>query len=229
MKKRLVTFGIGLLGILLILAVYYLSIHNYSKLSPELSEELIIKSFESSGANYINSEISFEVSLSEECQNEECLNKLMIELGCQLGMDLINENITSNLEITENDYMYKLDVNNIEKHEENISLCGKLLKLQGNLDTTKGKKYESGDIALLIEGKDSCKKFQVRKKEIENILENYNLGRPKYSCFIAGNIDGELDNDLINKICKDVFYATNAKKVEGIFKNGFTSVSAFSP
>ena len=82
MKKKLFIFSMSLVVILLALTIYYFKMHN----SIYLPEELVVESFNSSGANFINSEMSYAASLDEEYQNEKYLNRLMVELAYRLEL-----------------------------------------------------------------------------------------------------------------------------------------------
>jgi hypothetical protein len=246
MKKKLFIFSMSLVVILLALTIYYFKMHN----SIYLPEELVVESFNSSGANFINSEMSYAASLDEEYQNEKYLNRLMVELAYRLGIDLSHENSGSNLDIAENDYMYKLGINGTTEHKENINIYVELLKPQedlkipgntyidsidhnGNIEidteaNVTGEEYRGGDIILSIKGSEPDGRLQDIGKIAEDVFKKYNI-KPEFNCFIAGYFEGKLDHGRMNEVCKSVFHTVEAKKVEGIFKKDLISVSAYSP
>lgn len=243
MKKTFFTFSLTLVIIALVLAIYYFKIHN----DKYLHEELVVESFNSSGAKFVNSEMSFEANLGEEYQNEKCLNRLMVELAYRLGIDL---NPESYLGIIENDYMYKLEMNGKTEYDENVNICVKLLKLQEDpiipentfMESTDynesiaveteadvaGEKIQGGIITLTIKRSEPYGRLQDIGKTVEDVFKRYKI-KPELNCLITGCFEGRLDRGEMNEICKNVFHTVEAKKVEGMAKKDLISISAYSP
>lgn len=245
MKKAFFIFSLSLF-IILVFTIFYFKMHNNIR----LPEELLVESFNSSGAHFINSEMCFEASLNEKCQNEKYLNKLMMELTYRLAIELNITNPESYLDIVENDYMYKLEINGETEHKENINICANFFKkdkdsivpvitytdnvdyntsvdkkIQANIN---GEKYQEGIITLLVRGSEPYGRLQDIAKTVEDVFEKYKI-KPEFSYLITGYFEGKLDHERMNGVCKSVFNTIEAEKIDGSSNKDVISVSAYSP
>ncbi len=222
MGKKYFIFYLSLI-VILVLTICYLKMHN----NRCLPEELVVESFNSSGAHFINSEMSFEASLSEECQNEKYLNRLMVELAYRLGINLNSGSAESYLDIVENDYMYKLELNGNTECRENINICVKLLKVSKEpvipgYAHVKGTDIESTSIeGIDVESIDiqSMKAKSESFKTVSSVTnEKYQGG--VFALVIKGSEPyGRLQD--IGKIVESVFKKYNIKPEFNCFITGY--------
>lgn len=221
MKKAFFIFILSLIITTLVFTIYYFKMHN----DLCLPETMLLELFKNSGAKFVNSEMNFQAKLNEECQNEEYLNRLMEDLTNSLGLD---KNFESDLDIVENDFMQKLEINGETEYKEIVNICIELIKGQG--ENLAQNKYTEGIVNLSITETESCpySRLQDIRNHVEAVFIRYKI-KPEVNCTIVGCFEGKLDNKGMNEVCKNVFSTVEARKVGGIAEKNLIGVSAYSP
>lgn len=207
MKKRILLF---LICALLTIGSFDASANPVSFLT---EEEALIKSFESTGAEVLESTISCWAKL-----NDEFLSLSQIEAEMSKAVDSIN-----------------LDKATIVKNTESGSHMNKM-SLYGS---KKGKAYsiaiesvkqETGGETYIVIDVSIDKSYKELITERQNIAAAINADESalNFSSCIIGTFNGKLPENEADRKSRIALQSINAKKVEGIENDGLKSVAAFS-
>jgi hypothetical protein len=205
-------YFIFLMLVLLFCSIYYFKIHVKS----EIPEITLYKSFESCGANVVNSEIYFWADLDSSYKNLEDIKLLTGNISNDLG--IVNDEAYSKT-INENDNVQGIEISGNDKNKSHVSIRAQLLK---------GKKEAERSISISITDGLAVKSLLDKRVKVIKVLDKFNI-KPRVNSCVTGNFSGKLTDEQMNKVCQNIFAATHAKKVEGIRNENLISVSAYTP
>jgi hypothetical protein len=204
-------------AILLLLVCTLLTVGSYDAAQyPVMSlteEEALITSFESTGAEVIESTISCWTKLD---------NKFITQKQIEAEMDRIVSHL-------------KLDKTTIVKNIENDDRLNKLV-----LYGTKGDKaynvaiesvkQETGGETYIVFDIFMDKDYKDLLTERQNVIDALRVDEAtmNFSSCIVGAYKGKLKDEDVEKKSKIALQSINAKRVEGIENDGMRSISAFS-
>lgn len=213
MKKTIIVLASISLMLILMFTVSY-----YADIQPrELPEVTLKKSFDSSGAKIINSEIYFWGRLDGKNRNMDNLKLLTSNISKCLGMsgnnqpssDLENNDLTRSVEIRGVIGSGKIAVIKIQLNKGIEDLNESFLSVSVNEDLT-----NSG--------------LEDVRKKVCKILKKNNI-TPKITSCMTGSFEGRLGKDSMNDISKRILKEVRATNIEGIRDGNLISVSAYSP
>jgi galactitol-specific phosphotransferase system IIB component len=209
MKK----FSFILIAVLLSAAIigttYYIRIQNKSN-QQEIS---ITDAFNSSGAKMIVNELYFFVRATDNYKNLGSLTSVCAEVFKALEIPNYSKNSTST------DILIKSELLGATKDGVKISAMASIV----------GNKSGSGDKYITIDalGAEDGTALLLRNK-IEKVFIAHGLKTVVNSC-ITGTYEGNVQDDQLENICRNILSETEAKKVDSLRQENTISVSAFSP
>ncbi len=184
---------------------------------PELPEITLLKSFNSTGARVVSSEVYFwgrfkskDDSLKSMEQLAEGFSK---ELGIMSGKSFSNSSF-------ENDLTKCVEIKGINASNDLLLLVVQMDKQQPGSN--------SRIISVSVTRDLSGEGLDTVRKNVLKVFEKYRI-KPSVNSCIAGSYDGKLEYDRLNEVCIKVFKEAEARKVEGIRENNLISVSAYTP
>ncbi|MCX7746355.1 MAG: YwmB family TATA-box binding protein [Clostridia bacterium] len=215
MKKKVFTISMSLVVLFIIILFSAYFVRNAK--NPNLSEAAFVKSFKSSGAHVINSELYFWARMEDKIDDMEKVKSLALDFSKKLG--LIVNNKYSNREI-QNDHIKKCEISGVTDDEVVVNII-----VQANGKTEAGS--ERFVSVSIVEDMTTSGLEEVKRTAL-NVFEKHNL-KPKVNMCITGNYDGKLEYNELNEVCKRIFKDVEAEKVEGMRDENLISVSAYSP
>lgn len=211
MKKLL--YFIPLMLLLLFCTIYYLIIHERS----EVPEITLLKSFQNCGVKVVTSEMYFSGRLNKKYDNIGDIKLLADKISSDLGV--VNNSIFSR-NVMENDNLQKIEITGNDKENSHVSIRAQLTR-------DSKKEYESY-ISIAVTEDVPRITMQDKRLKVLEVLKKSGI-TPKVNTCITGNLNGKLNNEQVNDVCKSIFSTAEAEKVEGIKNGGLISVSAYSP
>lgn len=201
-----------LITVIIFSTFYFIKIRNNSD-SPE---NTLQKSFDSSGARIVHSELYFWGRLSNKNKNMEKLKTITIDISNSLGV--LNNSSYSN-RIISNDSVDKIELSGVTEDDLSVSVSAQLGKDDGK---------EENFISISVAQDSSSKGLEQAKQLVVKACRKYGINTKLNSC-LTGNFDGKLNYEQLNDITRRIFKETEARKVEGIRDGNLISVSAYSP
>ncbi len=226
MKKS--TFFICVLTFLVLFSSMFYMKLRYKQIS---AEDTLVKSFKSSGAEVVSSEIYFWGKADGKNDNMMSIKQIAAELSQEMG---VLKDKSFSPKVIDNDSIKKVEFDGImytekkqdNKYEASVEKNNKQVmirvQLEGNKDTGFTKTVSvSVSQDLQYEGL-----YEIKKKA-SKAFKKYGI-TPKVNSCITGSFQGKLGYERLNGICSKVFSSVDAKKVEGISEGSLISVSAYS-
>lgn len=188
-------------------------------------EQLFIKAFEETGANFSSLNLNFSGIINELYKDEHQLKNMMTHIIKELG--LIELEMSSN---GEEEYMNShtetFDSSHLfiyGKDEDNDKVT---VILYSYFD----KEKNTGETSLVVDitiDRNYDEIGEIRKK-IDDLYKSYKA-KTEFTYCIIGTFDAELNKgNMIKKITKALSVA-KGKKVEGLLEDDIVSISAYSP
>lgn len=189
-----------------------------------LPEVTLFELFKSSGAEFVSSEVIFQGKLDTKYQNEDDLNKLVEGLTESLE---ITENCENECEsVKESDFVKVMEKSGKTSEDEMVNI---IIELKKPFELKNaGGVFEEGVIGLSISGSSTCDRVQEIRRNIEAVFACYKI-KPEVKCTVTGFFDGKLDSKEMNKVCRNMLGALDARKVRDINGKNLVGVSAYSP
>jgi len=212
-KRAYIIFTILILFVILF-STYFIKIHSQIN-SPEIT---LIKSFNSSGAKPVSTEIYFWGKLGDKkFNNLDALKKFIFEFAKELGIE--DRNMISS-DTVSNDLVHEIEIRGTGGKNRMINISAQVGRGKENSE----EKFLSVSVVqdLSNEGLE-----EIREKVL-TVFKKFNI-KPKINSCITGNFDGKLDYAQMNDVCRRIFKEAGARKVEGIRNGNFISISAYSP
>lgn len=211
--------SIGLIIILTLINSAYAEKENIN------NEQLFIKAFEETGANFSSLNLNFSGIINEVYKDEHQLKKIMAHIIEEIG--LVELEVNPN---TEEEYMNShtetFDSSHLFIHGKDENRAQVTLILYSYFD----KEKNTGETSLVVDitvDRNYDEIGEIRKK-IDDLYKSYNA-KTEFTYCIIGAFDAELNkSEMIKKITKTLTVA-EGKKVEGLLEDDIVSISAYSP
>lgn len=206
-------YFIPLMLLLLFCSSYYLLIHENS-IDPEIT---LLKSLKNCSVNVVTCEMYFWGRLNKNYDNIESLKLLADKVSKDLG--IINNSFYLK-NIMENDNLKKIEITGKDMGNSHLSI-----KVQLTEDSKNG---SESDISITVNEDSPGTMLEDKRSKVLKVLRKSGIS-PRVNSCLTGNVNGKLNNEQMNDICKNIFMVSEAKKVEGLKYDGLISVSAYSP
>lgn len=215
--------SITLIGLIIILAFINFA---YAEKENLKDEDLFIKVFEETEANFSSLNLNFNGTINELYKDEKQLKEMMRHISKELGLKEHQDSFY----ICEEEYMNSqteaFDSSQVVMHGNDKDNNEIIVILYSYLD----KESNTGETSIVIDVtiKGDYNKIKAIKKRIEDLYKVYNV-KTEFTYCIIGTFKAELNKeDMIKKVTK-ALSASKAKKVEGLIENDIISISAYSP
>ncbi len=211
--------SIGLIIILTLINSAYAEKENLK------DEELLIKAFEETGANFSSFNLNFNGIINEVYKDDQQLRNMMKHIIKELGLvePQINPNseeeyLSSHTETFDSAHLFAYGE---DKDDNNVTII-----LYSYFDKEKNNAETSIVVDVTID-KDYIEIDGIIRK-INDLYKNYNV-KAEFTYCIIGTFEAELNkSNMIKKITKALSIA-NGNRVEGLIKDDIVSISAYSP
>lgn len=209
MKLVKLMLSIGLIIILAFINSAYAENENIK------NEELFLKAFKESGAEFYELNLNFNGKISVSKNNEYKIEKML-------------EQIVEELEIIDSDLNNKIENNNFQKVIKGLDKDQNLITVIINSYVDEERNTEEINLIIdIINNKNYLEKEEITRKVL-NLYNNYNI-EAEISYCIIGTFKAELSKDQIFKKIIKTLAIIDGKKVEGLIDEDIISISAFSP
>lgn len=178
------------------------------------AESILFKAFTESGAELVNSEMTFSGSGNNKLRSDNERTEFYIEVTEAIGQDLPVTPVK-----IDNDSFKGLEINNSNGRYSNYNL--KILQSKSAAEPDKC--Y----VTLYIIDNSSAPALVDIKTKVKGIFKKFGI-KPSINTCLTGSYIGRLENNKLNEICAGIFKRTSARKVTGIRDNSLISVSAYS-
>jgi len=222
-KTMKIIKSITLIGLIIILAFINFA---YAEKENLKDEDLFIKVFEETEANFSSLNLNFNGTINELYKDEKQLKEMMRHISKELGLKEHQDSFY----ICEEEYMNSqteaFDSSQVVMHGNDKDNNEIIVILYSYLD----KESNTGETSIVIDVtiKGDYNKIKAIKKRIEDLYKVYNV-KTEFTYCIIGTFKAELNKeDMIKKVTK-ALSASKAKKVEGLIENDIISISAYSP
>jgi len=212
--KKTFSIYIAITFFVIIFSIFFVELQD--KIS--MPETTLVKSFSSTGARIVSSEVYFWGGLNDKTLNSfEELKEFTEDFSLELG--IAGDNILSRKTV-DNDVVKQVEINGTKGKNKVLNISTHMDKTEADND----KKYISVSFVqdLSIDG------LEEARNEILKVFKKYNI-TPKINSCITGSFEGKLEYTEMNNVCKKIFNEAGAKKVEGMRDGNFISISAYSP
>lgn len=215
--------GILSIGLIIILAFINSA---YAEKTNLKDEDLFIKAFEETGADFFRLNLNFNGTIYELYKDEVLLKSMAEHITKELGLRELEINPNSENEEYMNVNTETFSSSQLVVHgkDENDNLI--TVVLYSYFD--KGK--SSGETSVVIDitrNTDYIKTKEIISK-IDNLYKLYNIKTEITYCII-GTFEAELNRDNMIKKATKAIVAANGEKIEGLVEDDIVSISAYSP
>jgi hypothetical protein len=205
--------------VLIILAAFILLFSLFyfkSREDLETPEQLLVKSFETSGAGPLNKEMYFWAPLDESYNNFDEISNLAYYFKNCLADNILSldENIVKT------DTLKQIELNGSFTGNAAINISGK------KFDNGNGVFEQS--FSVNITGNFPNDVFVETRDVLMEAFKSKNL-QPRLSSCFTGFYEGKMSEDEVDDILGRVFSKIDAKEVDGVDDSGLKSVTAYSP
>lgn len=211
------------IGLIIILALINSSYAEKEKLK---NEELFIKVFEETGADFSSLNLNFNGTIPELYNSEEQLKDIMEYIIEELELIEVEENLNN----VNDEYM---NVHTETFDSTQLVIYGKdnydnklTIILYSYYDKMKG----DGETSIVIDvnqGNDYANFLEIKKK-IDNFYRTYDIKTEITYCII-GAFDAKLNKEAMSKKITSIISMTDGKEIEGLIEDDMMSISAYSP
>ncbi|WIV12175.1 YwmB family TATA-box binding protein [Proteiniborus sp. MB09-C3] len=215
----------GMLSIGLIVILAFIN-SAYAEKTNLNDEELFIKAFEETGADFSSLNLNFSGIVNELYKDEEQLRSMKKHIIKELGLieqkaDYSIENEGHMSSHSETFDSLQLVMYGKDKYDNQVTVI-----LYSYFEREKNSRETSIVIDIIMDD-DYAEIAEIRRK-IDNLCKVYNIKTEITYCII-GTFEAELNKDNIIKKITKILSATNSKKVEGLLGDDIVSISAYSP
>lgn len=187
------------------------------------NEDLFIKAFEETGADFFQLNLNFSGTMFEDYKDREELSLIMDYIIKELDLIGLEEKEEAEYEDINTEAFSSCQIVTYGKDKDQGLFT---IILYSYLD----KEANTGETSIVIDitqEKDYNKLGETTRK-IENLYKTYNIKSENTYCII-GTFEAELDmRNVLKKITK-ALSITNSSKIEGLIENEIISISAYSP
>ncbi len=203
---------------ILVISIFLIIILKENEISsPVVSIE---KAFAATGAIAVSSEVYIRGTAEAHTafDDEASQKALIIDIIESFGGDI--ERAKDSVTKVDNDIVYGLESDYIIDHDRNIRI--------GVLNTIGEEQKNKTHVSVSLTSTSDRPDMEASYINLIELFEKNNISYD-VNLRITGSIDGNLEDDELEKMYRTVFAEVGADKVEGIDDNGLVSVSAFSP
>lgn len=187
-------------------------------------EELLIKTFEETGANFVNLNLNFNGIINEVYKDEQELQAMMQDILDELDLTELEINPNQEEEYlsshTESFSSTHIFAHGKDKDEKSVTII-----LYSYLD----KEINNAETSIVVDITVDESYAEIDKiiKKVNKLYEKFNI-KTEFTYCIIGAFEGELNkSEMIKKITRALSVA-NGNRVEGLIED-IVSISAYSP
>lgn len=211
------------IGLIIILALINSSYAEKEKLK---NEELFIKVFEETGADFSSLNLNFNGTIPELYNSEEQLKDIMEYIIEELELIEVEENLNNVNDEYMNVHIETFDSTQLviygkDNYDNKLTII-----LYSYYDKMKG----DGETSIVIDvnqGNDYANFLEIKKK-IDNFYRTYDIKTEITYCII-GAFDAKLNKEAMSKKITSIISMTDGKEIEGLIEDDMMSISAYSP
>ncbi len=211
------------IGLIIILAFINSA---YAEKTNLKDEELFIKAFEETGADFFRLNLNFNGTIYELYKDEEQLKIMMEHISKELGLKELEINTNNENEEYMNVHTETFSSSQLVAYgkDENDNLITVVLYSYFDKEKSSG---ETSIVMDITRDKDYTKIKEIIKN-IDNLYKSYNIKTEITYCII-GTFRAELNRDNMLKKATRVLSVANGEKIEGLVEDDIVSISAYSP
>lgn len=215
----------GILSIVLIIILAFIN-SAYAEKTNLRNEDLLIKAFEETGADFFSFNLNFNGAIPELYKDEEQLKVIMEYIVKELGLKELERNPNNENEEyfnthTETFESSQLVVYGKDKNDSDITVI-----LYSYFD----KEKNSGETSIVIDVNLNRDYMEIKEiiRNIDNLYRTYDI-KTEFTYCIIGTFEAELNRDIVIKKIMKALSLTKGKKIEGLIEDDVISISAYSP
>lgn len=215
--------GIVSIGLIIILAFINSA---YAEKTNLKDEELFIKAFEETGADFFRLNLNFNGTIYELYKDEKQLKIMMEHISKELGLKELEIDTNNENEEYMNVHTETFSSSQLVAYgkDENDNLITVVLYSYFDKEKSNG---ETSIVMDITRDTDYIKTKEIISK-IDNLYKSYNIKTEITYCII-GTFRAELNRDNMLKKATKVLSVANGEKIEGLVEDDIVSISAYSP